>query len=222
MVKIPVVKDILEVNERIALENKELFDKHKVLVINLMGSPGSGKTSLLELTISALKEKLSIGVIEGDIQSMLDAERINKYGIQIVQINTYGACHLDGNMIRDALPSLNLEKLDLLMVENVGNLVCPAEFKIGEDYKVMILSMPEGDDKPIKYPLMFQESSVLLINKIDLAPYLDVSIERIKNESFKVNPRLAIFPISCRTKQGLEPWFDWILRRYKEKMNAQS
>ncbi|MCD6255289.1 MAG: hydrogenase nickel incorporation protein HypB, partial [Deltaproteobacteria bacterium] len=146
MVKIPVVKDILEVNERIALENKELFDKHKVLVINLMGSPGSGKTSLLELTISALKEKLSIGVIEGDIQSMLDAERINKYGIQIVQINTYGACHLDGNMIRDALPSLNLEKLDLLMVENVGNLVCPAEFKIGEDYKVMILSMPEGDD----------------------------------------------------------------------------
>ncbi|MDL1972010.1 MAG: hydrogenase nickel incorporation protein HypB [Deltaproteobacteria bacterium] len=222
MVKIPVVKDILEVNERIALENKELFDKHKVLVINLMGSPGSGKTSLLELTISALKEKLSIGVIEGDIQSMLDAERINKYGIQIVQINTYGACHLDGNMIRDALPSLNLEKLDLLMVENVGNLVCPAEFKIGEDYKVMILSMPEGDDKPIKYPLMFQESSVLLINKIDLAPYLGVSIERIKNESFKVNPRLAIFPISCRTKQGLEPWFDWILRRYKEKMNAQS
>ncbi len=222
MVKIPVVKDILEVNERIALENKELFDKHKVLVINLMGSPGSGKTSLLELTISALKEKLSIGVIEGDIQSMLDAERINKYGIQIVQINTYGACHLDGNMIRDALPSLNLEKLDLLMVENVGNLVCPAEFKIGEDYKVMILSMPEGDDKPIKYPLMFQESSVLLINKIDLAPYLDVSIERIKNESFKVNPRLAIFPISCKTKQGLEPWFDWILRRYKEKMNAQS
>jgi len=222
MVKIPVVKDILEVNERIALENKELFDKHKVLVINLMGSPGSGKTSLLELTISALKEKLSIGVIEGDIQSMLDAERINKYGIQIVQINTYGACHLDGNMIRDALPSLNLEKLDLLMVENVGNLVCPAEFKIGEDYKVMILSMPEGDDKPIKYPLMFQESSVLLINKIDLAPYLGVSIERIKNESFKVNPRLAIFPISCRTKQGLKPWFDWILRRYKEKMNAQS
>jgi len=222
MVKIPVVKDILEVNERIALENKELFDKHKVLVINLMGSPGSGKTSLLELTISALKEKLSIGVIEGDIQSMLDAERINKYGIQIVQINTYGACHLDGNMIRDALPSLNLEKLDLLMVENVGNLVCPAEFKIGEDYKVMILSMPEGDDKPIKYPLMFQESSVLLINKIDLAPYLGVSIERIKNESFRVNPRLAIFPISCRTKQGLEPWFDWILRRYKEKMNAQS
>ena len=222
MVKIPVVKDILEVNERIALENKELFDKHKVLVINLMGSPGSGKTSLLELTISALKEKLSIGVIEGDIQSMLDAERINKYGIQIVQINTYGACHLDGNMIRDALPSLNLEKLDLLMVENVGNLVCPAEFKIGEDYKVMILSMPEGDDKPIKYPLMFQESSVLLINKIDLAPYLDVSIERIKNESFRVNPRLAIFPISCKTKQGLEPWFDWILRRYKEKMNAQS
>jgi len=222
MVKIPVVKDILEVNERIALENKELFDKHKVLVINLMGSPGSGKTSLLELTISALKEKLSIGVIEGDIQSMLDAERINKYGIQIVQINTYGACHLDGNMIRDALPSLNLEKLDLLMVENVGNLVCPAEFKIGEDYKVMILSMPEGDDKPIKYPLMFQESSVLLINKIDLAPYLGVSIERIKNESFKVNPRLAIFPISCKTKQGLEPWFDWILRRYKEKMNAQS
>ncbi len=222
MVKIPVVRDILEANERIALENKVLFDKHKVLVINLMGSPGSGKTSLLELTISALKERLRIGVIEGDIQSTLDAERINKYGIQIVQINTHGACHLDGNMIRNALPSLNLEELDLLMVENVGNLVCPAEFKMGEDYKVMILSIPEGDDKPAKYPLMFQESSVLLINKIDLAPYLDVSVERIKNESFKVNPKLNIFPISCKAKQGLEPWFDWVLKSYKEKMNAQS
>jgi len=220
MIKIPVVKDILEANERIALENKALFDKNKVLVINLMGSPGSGKTSLLELTISALKEKLRIGVIEGDIQSTLDAERISRCGAKTVQINTHGACHLDGNMIRDALPSLNLEELDLLVVENVGNLVCPAEFKMGEDYKVMILSMPEGDDKPAKYPLMFQESSVLLINKTDLAPYLDVNVERIKGESFKVNPRLTIFPVSCKAKQGLEPWFDWILKTYKEKMDA--
>jgi len=220
MVKIPVVRNILEANERIALENKALFDKYKVLVINLMGSPGSGKTSLLELTISTLKERLRIGVIEGDIQSTLDAERISHYGVQTVQINTHGACHLDGNMIRDALPSLNLEELDLLIVENVGNLVCPAEFKIGEDYKVMVLSMPEGEDKPLKYPLMFQESSVLLINKIDLAPYLDVSIEGIKEQSLKANPSLNIFPISCKKKQGLEPWFDWILEVTKKKINA--
>ena len=154
--KIPVVKNILEANERISLELKEMFDQKGILVINLMSSPGAGKTSLLERTIEALKDKVRLAVIEGDIQTTIDAERIGRYGIPTVQINTHGACHIDGNMVKDALPSLNLDEIDILIVENVGNLVCPAEFKVGEDYKVMILSVTEGEDKPAKYPLMFQ------------------------------------------------------------------
>ena len=168
--KISVVRDILEANDRIAQQNRALFNDNNLLVINLMSSPGAGKTSLLERSISALKNDLSIAVIEGDIQSSQDAERIAQTGIPVVQINTGGACHLDGNMIRDTFGEFSFKDLDLLVVENVGNLVCPAEFKVGEDFKTMILSVTEGDDKPAKYPLMFHESSVLLINKIDLRP----------------------------------------------------
>jgi hydrogenase nickel incorporation protein HypB len=153
--KISVVRDILEANDRIAQQNRALFNENNLLVINLMSSPGAGKTSLLERTISALKEDLKIGVIEGDIQSSQDAERIARAGIPVVQINTGGACHLDGNMIRDTFGEFSFKDLDLLVVENVGNLVCPAEFKVGEDFKAMILSVTEGDDKPAKYPLMF-------------------------------------------------------------------
>lgn len=215
--KVTVVRDILEANERIAQQNKELFDRSRVLVINLMSSPGAGKTTLLERTIDALKDDLQMGIIEGDIQSSQDAERIAKKGIPVVQINTSGACHLDGNMIRDTLKEFDLDRLEVLVVENVGNLVCPAEFRLGEDYKVMILSVTEGDDKPSKYPLMFRESKVLLINKIDLLPHVDTSVEKITRESMKINPDLTIFQVSCKTGEGMEPWFQWL----REKVRAR-
>jgi hydrogenase nickel incorporation protein HypB len=215
--KISVVRDILEANDRIAQQNRDLFDENKLLVINLMSSPGAGKTSLLERSISALKKDMRIGVIEGDIQSSQDAERIARTGIPVVQINTGGACHLDGNMIRDTFGEFSFKDLDLLVVENVGNLVCPAEFKVGEDFKAMILSVTEGDDKPAKYPLMFHESSVLLINKIDLLPYVDCSVEKIREDALKINPDLAIFEISCKTGEGLEGWYNWIRERAKDK-----
>ena len=218
--KISVVRDILEANERIAQQNKELFKENNMLVINLMSSPGAGKTTLLEKSIEALKDEISIGVIEGDIQSTHDAERIAAKGVPAVQINTDGACHLDGNMIRDTFGEFNFKELDLLVVENVGNLVCPAEFKVGEDFKVMILSVTEGDDKPGKYPLMFHESKVLLINKIDLLPYVDCSMEKIKEESLKINPDLTIFPVSCKTGEGLDDWFKWLKERVKEEAKS--
>jgi hydrogenase nickel incorporation protein HypB len=215
--KVSVVKNILAANDRIAQENKAIFDEKNLLVFNLMSSPGAGKTSLLEKTIVALKDQLNIGVIEGDIQSSQDAERIAETGAPAVQINTGGACHLDGNMIRDTFHEFDFDALDLLVVENVGNLVCPAEFKVGEDFKVMILSVTEGEDKPAKYPLMFHESKVLLVNKIDLLPYVDCSVERIREESLKVNPDLTIFEISCKTGEGLDAWCDWLKGEIKAK-----
>ena len=211
--KISVVRDILEANERIAKQNRDLFNENALLVVNLMSSPGAGKTSLLEKTIDALKDDLRIGIIEGDIQSSQDAERIARKGVPVVQINTGGACHLDGNMIRDTFEEFDFRDLELLVVENVGNLVCPAEFKVGEDFKVMILSVTEGDDKPTKYPLMFHESRVLLINKIDLLPYVDCSIEKIKDDSLNINPDLTIFEVSCKTGEGLENWCNWLKER---------
>ena len=215
--KISVVKNILEANDRIAQQNRTLFDEYNLTVVNLMSSPGAGKTSLLEKTIQALKNDISVGVIEGDIQSSQDAERIARMEIPVVQINTGGACHLDGNMIRDTFGEFDMANLDLLVVENVGNLVCPAEFKVGEDFKAMILSVTEGDDKPAKYPLMFHESSVLIINKIDLLPYVDCTVERIREEALKINPRMAIFEVSCKTGEGLDAWYEWL----KEKVKAR-
>ncbi len=216
--KIPVVRKILEANDRIADQNREIFDRNNLFVINLMSSPGAGKTTLLEKTIDRLKDSLRIGVIEGDIQCSLDAERIAAKGVQAVQINTDGACHLDGNMIREALNQLDLSVLDLLIVENVGNLVCPAEFKVGENMKMMLLSVPEGDDKPLKYPLMFQESHVLVINKIDLLPYVDCSVEKIRSTVSKLNADMIIFEVSCRTGVGLEDWTAWL----KEHVNQSN
>jgi hydrogenase nickel incorporation protein HypB len=213
MVKIPVVREILEVNDRIAEENRAIFRENGVFVLNLMSSPGAGKTSLLERTIDALHEEIQIGVIEGDIQTSIDAMRISKKGIPAVQINTDDACHLDGNMIRAAFDSLDLKALDLLIIENVGNLVCPAEFDTGENHKVVILSIPEGDDKPAKYPLMFHEASVLLVNKMDLLPYIDCSVDVIKDTSMKINPHLEIFEVSCKTQEGLSNWYDWLRQK---------
>lgn len=211
--KVPIIRNVLEANEQLAEKNKALFKEHGLLVLNLMSSPGAGKTTLLERTIEALKDKIRIGVIEGDIQSTYDAERIAQKGVMAVQINTDGACHLDSRMIQAALKEFDLSALDLLVVENVGNLVCPAEFDVGEEYKVMILSVTEGDDKPLKYPLMFAKSSVLLVNKTDLLPYINTSVEQIRKISLEINPKLEIFEVSCQTRTGLEPWFNWILQR---------
>ena len=213
--KIPVVRNILEVNDRVAEQNRALFDQGRVFVFNLMSSPGAGKTSLLERTIDHLKDRLRIGVIEGDITSNLDAERIAQKGVQAVQVNTEGACHLDANMIREAVSKIDLASLDLMVIENVGNLVCPAEFKVGEDMKVMILSVTEGDDKPLKYPLMFQLSQALIINKIDLLPYVDCDIHKVREVAVKLNPGITIFEVSCRTGEGLETWCDWLQGKVK-------
>ena len=211
--KVSVVKNVLDANDRIAKQNRELFDKNKVYVINLMSSPGAGKTSLVERTIMAMRNKYRIGVIEGDIQDTYDADRIAKLDIPVVQINTGGACHIDGNMIRESLPVFDLSKTDLLIVENVGNLVCPAEFKIGENVKIMLLSTPEGADKPAKYPLMFQESAALLINKIDLMPYVDFDLEKAKHDALSLHKDLKIFEVSCKAATGLDGWIAWLTER---------
>ena len=213
--KISVVKNILEANQRIAEENRKRFSENRVMAINLMSSPGAGKTSLLERTIQALKREFRVGVVEGDIQSTYDAERIGRTGVPVVQINTGGACHLDSNMVQEALGRLDVRNLDFLFIENVGNLVCPAEFNLGENFKAMILSVAEGDDKPLKYPLMFRESSVLLINKIDLLPFCDCNPDLIEERALKINPRLAIFRISCRSGEGLEKWKDWLCQQIR-------
>jgi len=209
-VSVTVVRNILEAQEKIARINRALFDSKGVFVINLMSSPGAGKTSLLERTIAALKDYFRIVVIEGDIQSQEDALRIKRLGVDAVQINTGGACHLDANMVQSALEQVSLDGCNLLIVENVGNLVCPAEFELGEHKKVMILSVTEGDDKPLKYPLMFQKSSVLIINKIDLLPYVTCDVDKIKRVVRELNPQIEIFEVSCKTGEGIDQWLEWL------------
>ncbi len=214
---VPVVRNILQANERLAAANRKRFDDAGIYAINLMSSPGAGKTSLLERTIETLAGRVRMAVIEGDLQTSQDAERIQRKGVQAVQINTDGGCHLDGNMIQIAMDSLDLSGLDLLIIENVGNLVCPAEFNLGEHDKVVILSVAEGDDKPSKYPVMFQQSSVLLINKIDLLPYLDCDVTRIRRHVGQLNGHMEIFEVSCRTGEGLDGWISWLEQRVLEK-----
>ena len=216
--KISVMTDILEANDRIAAVNRETFDKLGNLVINLMSSPGAGKTTLLERTAEALRgNKLRLGVITGDIETALDSERLEKFQIPVIQLTTGSPCHLDANMIASALPHLNLSQIDILIIENVGNLVCPAEFKVGEDYKVVMLSVPEGHDKPLKYPLMFRESALLLINKIDLLQYTNFNLEEARRNASKVNPNLEIMDMSCTAGQGIEPWVSWLVKHYQKK-----
>ena len=208
--KVKVVTRILEANDRIAEQNRTRFKAAGLFVINLMGAPGSGKTSLLERTIHELKSRVRVGVIEGDIVGTDDAERIGSLGVPVVQINTGGACHLDANMISEVLDDLPLGDLDLLIIENVGNLVCPAEFKVGEDMKMMVLSVAEGHDKPLKYPLMFRESSALAVNKIDLLPYMNTDMNKVRSDSLALNPALKIFEVSCATGAGIDTWVTWL------------
>jgi hydrogenase nickel incorporation protein HypB len=214
--KVPLVTNILKANDAIASQNRKAFSDKNLLAINVISSPGAGKTTLIQKTITSLKDDLTIAVIEGDIQSTYDADKISETGAQVVQINTGGGCHLDANMVSNALTQLDLSAVDLLIIENVGNLVCPAEFDLGEHFKIMLLSVPEGDDKPLKYPLVFHESNALLINKIDLLPYVDCDIDKIKNEVVKINPQISIFEISCKTGQGLQGWYDWLKAKVRE------
>jgi len=213
---VEVLEGVFDANERIARENESLFREKGVLAVNLMASPGAGKTSLISRTLELLGDRVRTGVIEGDIASSVDAEKIKAYGVPVVQINTGGACHLDAAMIRQALEHIDLQLLDLLIIENVGNLVCPAEFRLGEGLRVMILSVAEGHDKPLKYPLMFSESQVLVVNKIDLLGLGDFDPAELRSTIRRMNPEMRIFEVSCRTGEGLKDWADWLVRRVEE------
>jgi hydrogenase nickel incorporation protein HypB len=213
MHKIEVETDLRASNREVAAHNREHFLEHGLYVVNVMSGPGAGKTTLLERTVVALAERYRIAVIEGDIQSTRDADRIAQHGVQAIQINTGGACHLDARMIAGHAAKLNLHELDLLIIENVGNLVCPAEFDLGEHDKVMVLSVTEGDDKPGKYPVMFHEAKVMLLNKIDLLPYVDFDPDAAERDARALNEDLTIFRLSARTGEGMGPWLEWIEQR---------
>jgi hydrogenase nickel incorporation protein HypB len=214
--KVKVLQNILGANDQIAARNRELLDKNGVRAINIMSSPGAGKTSLILQTIKNLQGK-SLAVVEGDIASTMDADKIGEEGVEVVQINTGGECHLDANMLSIALAELNLKTIDLMFIENVGNLICPAEFNLGEHRKVMILSLPEGDDKPFKYPLMFTTADVVIVNKIDLRPVLDFNLEAFSAHVQGINPDVKLFTISCKTGEGVSDWVSWLLSELKDE-----
>lgn len=216
--RIPVVENILNANDRLAEENRARIDAAGVFAINLMASPGAGKTSLIEQTLPRLKEKLRVAVIDGDIATSLDADRAAAAGAQAsIQINTGGECHLDAVMLQQALNQLDLAQFDLLIVENVGNLVCPASFKLGTHKSVLVASVPEGDDKPYKYPGMYRGVDALVINKIDLLPYIPFRMDYFQRGVEALNPGVITFPISCRTGEGLDAWIDWLLQKVMGK-----
>jgi len=204
LVKITIAQNILAANDTIAGEIQQNLSAHGIRTLNIMSSPGAGKTTLLERTIERLRGRLSIGVIEGDVETTADAERIEAAGAQTVQINTRGACHLEAHMIRDALAQIEVASLDLLVIENIGNLVCPAAWNLGEDTRVVVVSTTEGDDKPAKYPQMFAASEVMVVNKLDLLPYVDYDLQKVKRQALAINAHLRIFELSCRTGEGLD------------------
>lgn len=211
--EIEVKTGILSRNDGAALENRRLFNEHKLMVMNIMGSPGAGKTTVLEKTIDALNETVKLAVIEGDIYTSKDAQRIEKRGVPVKQINTGGACHLDAAMVEKTLGHFTLQEIDLLIIENVGNLVCPVEFDLGEDLKVAVLSITEGDDKPLKYPLLFRESGAVVLNKVDLLEFTDVNMDRLRTDLKKINPQIKIFEVSARTNQGIAEWAQWLTNK---------
>lgn len=209
-----VGQGILDANDAIAAMNREKFDRAGVFVVNLMSSPGAGKTTLLERTLERLEHRLHLGILEGDVQTTLDADRLERFHAHVAQVNTDpgfgGECHLDANMVRYGLEGLELDHLDALIIENVGNLVCPAEFRVGEDRRVMVFSITEGEDKPLKYPLMFRSVDLLLINKLDLLPHLDFDLEKFQRNLDAVHPGVPTFQISARTGEGIDAWCSWL------------
>jgi hydrogenase nickel incorporation protein HypB len=207
---VEVITKILDANDRQAESNRKHFDQYGILAVNLMSSPGSGKTTLLEKTIELLSDELKIGVIEGDLETNKDAERIKAKGAPAYQITTGQACHLDAFMVHEGIHHLPLEELDIVFIENVGNLVCPASYDIGSHFNVVLLSVPEGDDKPAKYPVMFRSADLMLITKIDLLPYFDFSVEKAVEEARKLNPKMDIIQISTKTGEGLDKWLNYL------------
>jgi hydrogenase nickel incorporation protein HypB len=216
---IRIEEDLLAKNNRLAVGNRQLFAAKQLLVLNLVSSPGSGKTSILERTLTDLQGELNFSVLEGDQQTANDADRIAATGVPVKQINTGAGCHLDAHMVGHGIESFNLVETDILMIENVGNLVCPASFDLGEDHKVAVLSITEGEDKPLKYPLMFQAADLMLINKIDLLPHLDFDLEQCKAFARQVNPQIQIIEMSCHSGAGMQQWYDWLVQEANRKRN---
>ena len=208
--EITVMSNILEKNEEVAAELNAMLTKRGIFTVNLLGSPGCGKTSLVEQTVSLLKSELNIAIIEGDLYTSKDADRIAACGAPVVQINTQGGCHLDATMVKSALDQLDLDEIDILIVENVGNLVCPAEFAVGEHAKAVVLSVTEGEDKPLKYPLVFRQSAAVILNKIDLLPYTDFAIDCAVRDITDLNQQAILMKVSCRTGAGLTDWLEWL------------
>lgn len=210
---ITIERKVLEKNDQIAERNRQFFQDRGIFVLNLVSSPGAGKTSILEKTFQELRGSMRISVIEGDVQTDLDARRVAEYGVPVVQIVTMGGCHLEAGLVQDAVQKLDLNAMDLLFIENVGNLVCPSNYDLGEALKVVVLSTTEGDDKPLKYPAMFHNSSVLIINKIDLIPYVNCSLDVLRGNALKINPALKVFEISCFTGAGIPEWCNWLRKK---------
>lgn len=207
---ITIERKVLAKNDELAAQNRALFLKHKLFVINVVSSPGSGKTSLIEETLKHLAGALPVGVIEGDVQTDLDAQRVARYAVPVVQIVTNGGCHLEAKLVADALARLDLARLRLLIIENVGNLVCPSNYDLGEAMKVVVASTTEGDDKPLKYPAMFRNASVLILNKVDLVPYIRCDLAALRANALSINPSLTIFETSCTSGQGIAEWCEWL------------
>lgn len=213
--EIKIFKEIMGENLKLAEENREFFDRERITSVNVMASPGAGKTSIILKVIEKLKDTVGIGVVEGDIASSIDADRIDKLGIPVVQINTGGGCHLDANMIKLVLEDLNLQQGSLLFIENVGNLVCPSAFDLGEDIKLIIASVPEGHDKPFKYTSMFEAADVVILNKVDLMPYIDFDRESFYKGIRALNEKAPVFEISCTTGEGIDEFIKWIGNKLK-------
>jgi len=208
---VTIERKVLEKNDALAATNRHVFARNGLLVLNLVSSPGAGKTTLIEATIAHLKDRVRIAVVEGDVQTDLDAQRVARYGVPVVQIVTNGGCHLDAGLVAEAVDQLDLDVVDLLVIENVGNLVCPANFDLGEAMKVVVLSTTEGVDKPLKYPAMFRRASVLIINKVDLLPYVDVDVQVIKQHARQINPALVVFETAATSRLGIPEWCDWLV-----------
>jgi len=218
--EVKVMQNVLGQNDAVAEEIRKQFAEAGVFALNLLGSPGAGKTTLLEHTLGELAKEMKIAVIEGDLFTTKDADRIEKLGVPVIQINTVGGCHLDAPMVAKAIADMDLKALDFILVENVGNLVCPAEFDVGEDAKAVVLSITEGDDKPLKYPLIFKESSVALLNKVDILPYTNFDLAAATEDIETIHPGIKVLPVSAFKAEGLEPWLSWIRERVAAKRNA--
>jgi hydrogenase nickel incorporation protein HypB len=219
-INIPVLREVTEANSLLADALRATFSESRVLVLNIIASPGAGKTSLLERTIDALDGKLQISVIEGDPTTSIDAERIAAAGVPVVQINTGGGCHLEARQIQKALEQLEMTDADVVIIENVGNLMCPTGWDLGEDIKVVVASLPEGDDKPLKYPMAFLTAQAVVINKIDLEPYIPAKVAVMRENALRINPDLTVFEVSCITGQGINVWLEWVGEQLARKRST--